>query len=108
VARTRLRATIARLRILGPASSDAAEIADAWVARKLVVIMDLGAGGNSSECVSASSVGRELQYLVAHTVHHFALMAVALRTCGHRLPDEFGVAPSTLRHEESSNGACAR
>jgi hypothetical protein len=36
VARKRLRATIARLRILGPASSDAAEIADAWVARKLV------------------------------------------------------------------------
>jgi len=44
-----------------------------------------------------SSVGRELRFLASHTVHHFALIAVLLRTLGHPTDPEFGVAPSTLR-----------
>ena len=45
-----------------------------------------------------STVSRELQALVSHTVHHYALIAVAVR-CGGGEPDaEFGVAPSTIRH----------
>ena len=37
-----------------------------------------------------------------------AAIAVALRSLGQELSPDFGVAPSTLRHEESSSGACAR
>jgi uncharacterized damage-inducible protein DinB len=44
-----------------------------------------------------SSVGRELRFLASHTVHHFALIAVLLRTLGRSTDPEFGVSPSTLR-----------
>lgn len=45
-----------------------------------------------------SSVGRELVILSGHTIHHFALIAIALRAHGIEPGDDFGVAPSTLRH----------
>jgi uncharacterized damage-inducible protein DinB len=47
---------------------------------------------------TASSVERELQFLMSHTVHHFALIAVILRLNGLEPADGFGVAPSTLRY----------
>ncbi len=47
------------------------------------------------ECVS--SVGRELEFLVSHTVHHYALIAFKLELLGISVPADFGVAPSTVR-----------
>lgn len=47
---------------------------------------------------SESSVMRELQSLVSHTVHHYALIALMLRLNGFSPADEFGVAPSTLEY----------
>lgn len=47
---------------------------------------------------SHSSVFRELQFLLSHTIHHYALIAFMLRQQGLEPPAEFGVAPSTLRH----------
>ena len=105
VARARLQHTIARL----AATFASAEIVAGGAERKIEVAMDLGGrpGGNQSS--SVSSLARELQYMLAHTVHHFALMAVALRFAGHEPGPNFGVAPSTLRHEEAVNqGACVR
>ena len=57
-----------------------------------------------------TTVGRELQALVSHTVHHYALIAVAVRCHGGDPGPEFGVAPSTLRHwrEQAATDACAR
>lgn len=46
---------------------------------------------------SISSYGRELQFLVSHTVHHYALIAIASRMQGIFPEDRFGVAPSTLK-----------
>ncbi|MDQ8185145.1 hypothetical protein [Pelagicoccus sp. SDUM812002] len=46
---------------------------------------------------SVSSFGRELQFLVSHTVHHFALVAIASRMQGIYPEEGFGVAPSTLK-----------
>jgi len=55
----------------------------------------------SSAHGSGSTVARELQFLVSHTVHHYALIAIASRMHG-IFPDEaFGVAPSTLKYLES-------
>ena len=54
-----------------------------------------------------STLARELQFLVGHTVHHFALIAFILRRHGFEPGREFGVAPSTLDHwarEESIAG----
>ncbi len=45
-----------------------------------------------------STVGRELQFLASHTLHHYALIAALLRLQGVEPGEEFGVAPSTLEH----------
>lgn len=51
---------------------------------------------------SRSSVGRELQFLVSHTVHHYALIAIASRILGVRPDESFGVAPSTLKYLQTA------
>jgi len=51
-----------------------------------------------------SSVGRELQFLLGHTVHHHALIAMILNGQGLDLPEAFGVAPSTQRHSQRVAG----
>lgn len=56
---------------------------------------------------ASTSLVRELEYLLSHTVHHCALVAVMCRLQGHETEPGFGVAPSTLRHEQSQL-ACAR
>ena len=54
---------------------------------------------------STSSVIRELQYIVSHTIHHFAIIGMIYRILGGSPPDDFGVAPSTLLYEESLKGS---
>ena len=49
---------------------------------------------------TTSSVSRELQSLSSHTIHHFALIAMTLKAHGVPVEEEFGVAPSTLRHRK--------
>lgn len=44
-----------------------------------------------------SSVSRELEFLLSHTVHHHALIAEKLKSLGIETALEFGVAPSTLK-----------
>jgi hypothetical protein len=56
---------------------------------------------------SSSSVMRELQALVSHTVHHFALIGLMLQLNGFEVPEEFGVAPSTLKRWRAAT-VCAR
>ncbi len=48
-----------------------------------------------------STLAREIMYVVAHGVHHFALIAVMARVMDFPLPADFGVAPSTLQHRAS-------
>jgi uncharacterized damage-inducible protein DinB len=53
-----------------------------------------------------TSVGRELIFVLSHTIHHNALIAVIARALGVSVPERFGYAPSTLAHRETR--ACAR
>jgi uncharacterized damage-inducible protein DinB len=53
-----------------------------------------------------TTVGRELAFVLSHTVHHNALIAVMARTLGVAVPERFGYAPSTLAHLEKA--ACVR
>jgi uncharacterized damage-inducible protein DinB len=53
-----------------------------------------------------TSVGRELIFVLSHTIHHNALIAVIALALGVSVPDRFGYAPSTLAHREKR--ACAR
>jgi len=47
---------------------------------------------------SRSSLARELQFVSAHAVHHFALIRLSLAKRGIEFPAEFGVAASTRAH----------
>lgn len=51
--------------------------------------------------VTVSSIGRELQFLQGHSVHHFALMAAMAKLSGLKVNKDFGVAPSTLVHNKT-------
>lgn len=54
---------------------------------------------------SASTVGREVMYSVAHAVHHYALIGVMAGIMEVKMPDGFGVAPSTLKHLQTAGQA---
>jgi len=54
-----------------------------------------------------SSLMRELQFLVSHTIHHYAIMALLLRLQGFEPGQDFGVAPSTLESWRSAS-QCAQ
>lgn len=54
--------------------------------------------------VTDSSFGRELVYCIAHAIHHYALIAVMARLMDAKLPQHFGVAPSTVAHLASNSG----
>jgi hypothetical protein len=48
-----------------------------------------------------SNFERELAYCVSHAVHHFAIVRLMCAEVSVNVPDEFGIAPSTLRHRAS-------
>lgn len=57
----------------------------------------------STECEPvATSLTRELCYLVEHTVHHLAILKIALNAAlpNFFIPETFGLAHSTLRHRD--------
>ena len=46
-----------------------------------------------------SNIGRELAYCIGHAIHHYAIIRLICHEFGLTLPADFGVAPSTLRHQ---------
>jgi hypothetical protein len=62
--------------------------------------------GTDSNFSFPSSMARELAYCLEHSIHHQALIKVALieMKLGHLVTPTFGVAPSTLRQEIHTNG----
>jgi len=53
-----------------------------------------------------TSVGREVAYSIAHAHHHYAIIGIICNFLNKELPAEFGVAPSTSKHNaESGNHA---
>src|SRR3954466_13293002 len=74
-------------------------VLDSWGRRSLdepIRVSSLIAA--SGESVTGwSTLGRELAFVMSHTIHHQALIAVLLAIRGHGVPDRFGYAPSTPR-----------
>ncbi len=68
--------------------------------RQLPVNSNEGQHSDRESPWANSTIKRELQFLLSHTVHHYALMALVLRILGFRPDEHFGVAPSTLKHRE--------
>ena len=71
---------------------------------ELMVKMDAVDGGPIDW--SRSTVARELRFLISHTIHHYALIAMILKVQGFDCGQGFGVAPSTLEYWER-RAACA-
>jgi uncharacterized damage-inducible protein DinB len=44
-----------------------------------------------------STLARELAFVVHHTIHHQAMIAVLFACQGHTVADSFGLAPATPR-----------
>lgn len=61
--------------------------------RSLRVAVQLDPAGAS--CTVWSTAGRELTFVISHTIHHHATMAVLLNETGTELPGRFGLAAST-------------
>lgn len=51
--------------------------------------------------LTATTAARELAFVVSHTVHHNALIAVLGKLLGARPPADFGRAPSTIVHDRT-------
>jgi hypothetical protein len=62
--------------------------------------------GAETEQWSRSTLRRELQFLLSHTIHHYALIGLLLEKRGVEVGPDFGVAPSTLKHWQSRT-SCA-
>jgi hypothetical protein len=64
--------------------------------------------------VARSSVGREVAFVVSHTIHHNAIIAQMMQTRGLAFAPRFGVAPATpldstrADHIDSGMALCAR
>lgn len=61
--------------------------------------VNLSAGvGDEAVHLCESTVARELYYVTAHAIHHYALIAVIANHLELELPENFGVAPSTVAY----------
>ncbi|GAB4121437.1 MAG: hypothetical protein Fur005_33720 [Roseiflexaceae bacterium] len=74
------------------------QISEQDPALPLLIRQDTSLAAEDPKAWGTSSLRRELQALVSHTIHHYALIAVLLRHMGLVSEPGFGVAPSTLQH----------
>lgn len=88
------------------AALDALSRAPARDYGELQVKMDVPEG--AAAFWTSSSFERELQSMVSHTVHHFALIAFLARLGGASTTGDFGVARSTLAYWKEQNAAAGR
>lgn len=63
------------------------------LARPVVVRTRMHAGMAPVEVLS--TLEREVSFVIAHTIHHCATIAVLAGVTAERLPERFGIAPST-------------
>jgi hypothetical protein len=64
------------------------------------IMVKMESDGESVRWAESSAL-RELEFLLSHTIHHYALLSVMVRLSGIDLDPDFGVAPSTLRFRRS-------
>lgn len=83
------------------------ELDHATEKREILVKLETGGSENGDAVWARSTLGRELDFLLSHTIHHYALISFILRHQGIDPGPEFGVAPSTLRYWQQ-HAPCAR
>lgn len=72
--------------------------------RKLTLLGDLGTEGESSGSVIGTTLFREFHYAVEHAIHHMAIIKMGVKQTfpDVTVPEDFGVAPSTLRYHHAA------
>ena len=65
--------------------------------RECAVTYSVGYGETETEVVQ-SNLAREVMFCVGHAIHHYAILRLLRAGAGLKLPYEFGIAPSTLKH----------
>ena len=68
--------------------------------RECAVTYSVGYGETEAGAVR-SNLAREVMFCVGHAIHHYAILRLLCAGIGVKLPYEFGVAPSTLKHLET-------
>jgi hypothetical protein len=68
--------------------------------RSCTVIYSVGYGEAETQAVG-SNVAREVMFCIGHAIHHYAILKLLAAGMSVKLPYEFGVAPSTLKHLEA-------
>lgn len=71
---------------------------DRILQRECKVINSVGYSA-SKPLAMDSNISRELAYCIGHAIHHYAIIRLICHEFGLVLPGEFGVAPSTLKHQ---------
>lgn len=56
-------------------------------------------------CSASSTIGREIMYAVSHAIHHYALIGLICDMRKIPVPQDFGVAPSTIAYKEQIQSA---
>jgi uncharacterized damage-inducible protein DinB len=59
------------------------------------VTLSMVTDGTHAAAAVRSSIGRELAFVLQHTIHHCAIVAILLEGAGRPVPPRFGYAPST-------------
>jgi uncharacterized damage-inducible protein DinB len=68
-------------------------ISDSLLDRPLTLVSQIHEDGRTVRV--GTTAGRELAFVISHTVHHSALVAVLLEHAHHSVPHRFGLAPTT-------------
>jgi hypothetical protein len=53
------------------------------------------------DCIIPTSLSRELAFVLDHSVHHLAIIKIALADDGHSFAEDFGVAAATLKYRQT-------
>lgn len=79
------------------------ELAEIDNQHKLTLIGNLAAKEETADVYIGTTLFREFHYAVEHAIHHMAIikMGVSQSFPGVEMPADFGVAPSTLRCQQS-------
>ena len=54
-----------------------------------------------------SRVDREIMFCISHAIHHYALISMMCRLLEIPLPEGFGIAPSTIKHQRETATSAA-
>jgi len=77
-----------------------AAISDDVLQQDCTVVYSIRYGDSNTHTVP-SVVARELMFCIGHAIHHYAIVKLLCSLRAVTLPNEFGIAPSTLKYQQS-------